>query len=103
MKGIVVLDEIPKSCVDCPMCYHAEDMSLGQFKYERLYKCKLEPENIEQVYLEDILHKKPDWCPIREVPVTLEEIKSPHSMGDFQRKGFSRGWNSCIDAITEKK
>lgn len=64
MKGIVVLDEIPKSCVDCPMCYHAEDMSLGQFKYERLYKCKLEPENIEQVYLEDILHKKPDWCPI---------------------------------------
>lgn len=64
MKGIIVLDEIPKSCVECTMCYHAEDMSLGRFKYERLYKCKLEPENIEQVYLEDILHKKPDWCPI---------------------------------------
>lgn len=34
-KGIIVLDEIPKSCVDCPMYYHAEDMSLGKFKYER--------------------------------------------------------------------
>ena len=103
MKGIIVLDEIPKSCVECSMCYHAEDMSIGQFKYERLYKCKLEPEDIEQVHLEDILHKKPDWCPIKEVPVTLEEIKSPHSMVDFQRKGFSRGWNSCIDAITGEK
>ena len=30
-KGIIVLDEIPKSCVDCPMYYHAEDMSLGKW------------------------------------------------------------------------
>lgn len=50
-KGIIVLDEIPKSCVDCPMYYHAEDMSLGKFKYERLYKCKIMPEEVEQVYL----------------------------------------------------
>ena len=70
-KGIIVLDEIPKSCVDCPMYYHAEDMSLGKFKYERLYKCKIMPEEVEQVYLEDILHKKPVWCKIRPIPDKL--------------------------------
>lgn len=92
MKGIIVLDKIPKSCVECPMCYHAEDMSLGRFKYERLYKCKLEPEDIEQVYLEDILHKKPDWCPIK-IPKKIPGEKR------YQNE-YEKGWNSCIDAIT---
>lgn len=27
-KGIVVID-IPETCVECPMCYHAEDMAIG--------------------------------------------------------------------------
>lgn len=75
MKGIIVLDDIPKSCVECPMCYHAEDMSLGQFKYERLYSCKLEPEEVEQVYLDDILHKKPDWCPIIDLSLLLHGMR----------------------------
>ena len=99
MKGIIVLDEIPKSCVECPMCYHAEDMSLGWFKYERLYKCKLEPEEVEQVYLEDKLHKKPDWCPI----ISPEEIKNYKNYTLLVDEHFRVGWKSCIDAITGKK
>lgn len=98
-KGIILLEDIPRSCVECPMCYHATDMSIGKFQYERLYRCGLEPEDVEQVYLEDICHKKPDWCPIKELPIRLEEINCPHSMSDYQRKGFSRGWNACIEEI----
>ena len=45
---------------------------------------------------------KPDWCPIKEIPVRLEELKCPHSMSDYQRKGFSRGWNACLDEIEGK-
>ena len=56
-KGIILLEDIPRSCVECPMCYHATDMSIGKFQYERLYRCGLEPEDVEQVYLEDICHK----------------------------------------------
>lgn len=111
MKGIIVLDEVPKSCVDCPMCYHAEDMSLGQFKYERLYRCKLEPEEVEQVYLEDILHKKPDWCPIKAIPEKLN-YKGAEAINGLTineksiqaiDEAVKLGWNSCIDAITGKK
>ena len=101
MKGIIVLNEIPKSCVECPMCYHAEDMSLGRFKYERLYKCKLEPENIEQVYLEDILHKKPDWCPIKPMPERKMCTMSICISADEYNK--RKGFNSCIDEITGEK
>ena len=94
-KGIIVLDEIPRSCVDCPMYYHAEDMSLGKFKYERLYKCKIMPEEVEQVYLEDILHKKPVWCKIRPIPDKLES-DSRNAYEDFD---YVSGWNACLDEI----
>ena len=100
MKGIIVLDEVPKSCVDCPMCHHAEDMSLGQFKYERLYRCKLEPEEVEQVYLDDILHKKPDWCPIKPIPKRKTGRSLPEYDTDIH---YEIGWNSCIDAIIGEK
>ena len=71
-KGIIVLDDIPRSCFGCPMCYYAEDMSLGQFKFERLYRCKLESEDVGQVYLEDICHTKPDWCLIKPMSKEIE-------------------------------
>ena len=30
-----------------------------------------------------------------------KRAKCPHSMGDYQRKGFSRGFNACLDTIME--
>ena len=97
MKGIIVVD-MPENCFKCglkkrPIGMHFPEDMICAINGESIYKYK--PNNVNGM--------KPDWCPIREVPVTLEEIKSPHSMGDFQRKGFSRGWNSCIDAITGEK
>lgn len=96
-KGIIVLDEIPKSCLECPMCYHSEDMSLGRFQYERLYRCKLEPKEVEQVYLEDILHKKPEWCQIKPMPE-----KAYHK--EYCDNGrYDKGWNDCLDTILSNK
>lgn len=43
--------------------------------------------------------EKPEWCPIKEIPVRLEELKFPYSINDYQMKGFSRGWNACLDNI----
>ena len=92
-KGIIVLDEIPRSCIECLMCYHATDMSIGKFQYERLYRCGLEPEDLEQVYLEDICHKKPDWCPIIPTPE-----RACHE--DYCDNGrYDKGWNDCLYRI----
>lgn len=90
MKGIIVVD-IPECCDMCKMGFNNECSDE--------FECFMEP-NKE---LKNPESEKPDWCPIREIPTTLEEIKSPHSMSDYQRKGFSSGWNSCIDAIIGEK
>lgn len=41
----------------------------------------------------------PKWCPIKEIPPKMEELKCPHSLADFERKGFARGWNDAIQKI----
>ena len=92
-KGIIILDEIPKTCIECPMHYHATDMSIGNFKFEQLFKCELEPEDVEQTYLEDICHKKPNWCPIRPLP----ERASHEKFCDNGR--YDQGWNDCLRVI----
>lgn len=66
-KGIVVMNK-PDRCIECPMSYHADDLELCGGCYKRLYRCRLEPEDVEEVYID--LHTKPDWCPI--IPFTKE-------------------------------
>lgn len=98
MKGIIVVD-MPECCKYCPFVTSRVN---GNY-YCSIIESIGDSLGLSNPISDDEFYSKPNWRPIREVPVTLEEIKSPHSMGDFQRKGFSRGWNSCIDAITEKK
>ena len=94
-KGIIILDEIPKTCIECPMYYHATDMSIGVFEFRRLYRCEIEPEEVEQAYLEDICHKKPDWCPIRQ----LSEKAHHEEYCDNGR--YDKGWNECLEKIKD--
>lgn len=84
--------DVPKSCTDCQLG-NLNFYSVGK---DNVY-CQLNKKR-------DIPYKKadrerPDWCPIKEIPVRLEELKCPHSMSDYQRKGFSRGWNVCLDEM----
>ena len=85
-KWIIVLDEIPKRCSECPCCQYE-----GQ--YDR--SCGENGEDIDV----DWYSQKPDWCPIKKIPERLEELKQPHSINDYQRKGFSKGFNACLEEI----
>ena len=82
-KGIIVVDDIPVICAECNFA------NLTQNK--KYFRCDV---NGKIAY-----NAKPDWCPIKGIPVRLEELKYSRSMGDYQRKGFSRGWNACLDEI----
>lgn len=82
-KGIIVVDDIPVICVECSFSHITQT---GKHLFCGA-KNKI------------IYNSKPDWCPIKEIPVRLEELKCPHSMNDYQWKGFSRGWNACLDEM----
>lgn len=90
-KGIIVMDA-PEECRKCPFQEVSEENHIWCL-VSNLDDCSHIPKMILDEY------SKPDWCPIKEIPVRLEELKCPHSMSDYQRKGFSRGWNACLDEI----
>lgn len=83
MKGILIL-EIPERCSHCLMRSVSYDASVCQLEIR-----KVNPKE----------KNRPKWCPIKEIPPKMEELKRPHSLGDFERKGFSRGWNDAIEKI----
>lgn len=92
-KGLLVID-IPCTCIECPMCYKDEVISLGNFKYEQMYKCKKQPKEIENGYLNSyLLIKKPEWCPIKR-PEKSRDVTT-----DFYGWGWVDGYNTCIEEI----
>lgn len=62
-KAILLLD-MPKTCIDCPLSYKAELVSEGNFLYRQLYRCRVEPKDIEDGFLPNIVKEKPEWCPL---------------------------------------
>ena len=82
-KGIIVLDEIPEKCNQCNFWFAKATVPVE-------YRCMgLQREITEN----ELTKKKPDWCPIKQMPEKIEVLKYPHSMK------FSRGWNACLDEI----
>lgn len=94
MKGIVVVD-MTDACVECPMCYHADDLQVDKYTYKKLYSCRIVPDNVLEVYIDDIIHKKPKWCPIKPIP----NKKSMDSGQTVINAARGEGWNDCIDEI----
>lgn len=84
-KGIIVLDEIPSRCSECPCCQYE-----GQ--YDR--SCGENGEDIDVDWYSD----KPDWCPIKEMP-EKKEIKDAVNMTSL---GWIEGFNACLDEIEGK-
>lgn len=85
-KGIIVLDEIPEKCNQCNFWFAKATVPVE-------YRCMgLQREITEN----ELTKKKPDWCPIKQMPEKIEVLKYPHSMK------FSRGWNACLNEIEGK-
>ena len=72
-KACLIFDDFPDKCIDCPLKRNREDLPLGNFTYQRLYRCMFEPEELSEddgdiVYLNDIMMDcKPSWCPLKKV------------------------------------
>lgn len=92
-KGIIVVDK-PETCLDCGYCIEIEEGITACCGL--VYESKIE-ELLKE--FDNYCHEVPGWCPIKEIPPKMEELKRPHSLGDFERKGFARGWNDAIEKI----
>lgn len=49
MKAILVINEMPIKCEDCPLHYR---------KRQEIYRCEMTHKNIR-------LNSKPSWCPLK--------------------------------------
>lgn len=84
-KMIVIIDE-PNDCYECPLLKR----TFGLFK-----QCTQSKNIMDSIDLT----KRPDWCPLREIPEKRKERKI--SEYEFGKIGyaFANGWNACLKAI----
>ena len=78
-KAVLVVD-MPEDCVVCEF-YNSETNECYATGVENLFS----PSDEEA---------KPDWCPLRELPVKKELYLNINN-----EKGYCVGWNACVDEI----
>lgn len=83
-KSILVIDT-PECCCQCRFsgadgdyCYLKENMVSDS----------------NAISEEEYLNKKPDWCPLRDLPEKLDE-----DIEDYEEMYYVGGWNECIEEI----
>lgn len=77
-KVMLILDEQPKKCEDCPVC-HTKD-------YEESCWGRGEARKIDT-------DKVPEWCPLKPAP----EYRGYSDKWEEDMK--NRGYNECVDRI----
>lgn len=80
-KAVLVLEEMPKYCFECPLsvdgwCYGTNDCGISESWEER-----------------------PKWCPLKEMPKRIENVDD-QTIFDYEDAGAEvKGWNRCIEEI----
>lgn len=86
MKAILVIDDMPIKCEECPLHYR---------KRQEIYRCEMTHKNIR-------LNSKPSWCPLKPLPkkiLTLVRMQNGNIV-NVQETSFANGWNDCLEEIT---
>lgn len=80
-KAVLVMD-MPENCEDCPAMRIVNGYYICQAK-----------RNLNRS------EKRPDWCPLRELP---EKQKADTDLLTMEN-GIVAGWNACLDEILKKR
>ena len=94
MKAIVVIDEFPKSCYECPLS-HSE---VGYFGDICDSVCTvLDRTNV--VFMDGM--GKPNWCPLKSLPKKkeIDETLEFDGYNNIIQSALVRGYNACLDEI----
>lgn len=101
-KAVLVID-MPERCADCQLSCPLRNSSHAKNSYACCYL------TLKDISKTDYYDKKPDWCPLRELP---EKNPNNPELGNqagisqpgvyYTEKGYEvykRGWNACLDEI----
>lgn len=80
MSAILLLDEMPKHCLDCPL-------------NTIVYECVLQEDSDTMNWEEQKAN-----CPLKALP---EEKKRSFKKG--YKSGYADGWDDCLDEIVDGK
>lgn len=83
-KAVLVMD-MPESCFGCNFMYCDEESDTET--------CQA-TETARDI---DLIEDRPDWCPLRELPEKIPELKSGYE--DLSTSIRRVGWNACLDEI----
>lgn len=87
-KAVLIMD-MPESCFGCNLCH---------IDYEEERATCQAYETVKEVNSDTF--KKPDWCPLRELPKYRPTIGK---VEDGNRLLLNAGWNDCLDEILKGK
>lgn len=86
-KAILIMDDMPECCADCPCSFFERDNPMLNLI------CGVTQEDAYNV-------GKPDWCPLRELPEKREiNHNKNHYISNFWTEAKNVGWNACLDNI----
>lgn len=86
-KALLTMD-MPNSCMGCNFLYCDAESNVESCQARE----KSKPIDLEK---ED----KPDWCPLRPIPEKKEILRTNQYQFGVLGRGFSEGWNACVDKI----
>ena len=84
-KAVLIMD-MPGSCFGCNFCHinsSGREDRCQAFEVSRAVNSET--------------YEKPDWCPLRELPEKIPELKAGYE--DLSTSIRRVGWNACLDEI----
>lgn len=98
VKAILVIDEMPKNCYDCP-CWQSMKSyrTLDGQVFHNWCKAFLDPKSDDTgckgMMTDEEVKTKPSWCPLRPLP---EKMVVEHR---WFTEDYAEGFNACLKDI----
>ena len=92
-KAVLVMD-MPEACDMCDFVDDTQPPKCG----ERTLYCNVPGVGDD---VTDYIACRPDWCPLRELPEKIPELK--HGYESVEKSILRKGWNACLDEIISER
>jgi hypothetical protein len=104
MKAILVIDEMPTKCEECPC-----STILTEIYGEDVFTCDAVRCGDQEIKEEHMVSQKPWWCPLKPMPeeFTVESLSEEKQgitklvLNLATMKVFADGYNACLEEINK--